>query len=63
MADMLQTIITNKRLLITTIIYMIILFGLFVYLLYLQNKHKTFVGIHKLSGINGDLGVENSRTY
>ena len=30
------------------------------FLVYLQNKHKRLTGIHKSSGIKGELGIENA---
>ena len=61
MSDMLKIFTTNTHLLITTTIYLLILIILIIYLIYLQNKHKKFTGIHKLSGIKGDLGIENNQ--
>ena len=62
MSDMLKKLTLNKHLLITTLIYSTILFGLLIFLVYLQNKHKLLVGIRKQSGIKGDLGVENTQS-
>jgi hypothetical protein len=60
MSDMLKKITSNTHLLITTAIYMFILIVLVLYLVYLQNKHKRLTGIHKSSGIKGELGIENA---
>lgn len=57
---MLKKITSNTHLLITTAIYMFILIVLVLYLVYLQNKHKRLTGIHKSSGIKGELGIENA---
>jgi|TARA_B110001450_G_scaffold235670_1_gene240569 hypothetical protein len=63
MSDMLKKITSNTHLLITTLIYSIVLFGLIIFLLYVQNNHKRLVGVHKQSGIKGDLGVENTTSF
>ena len=62
MSDMLKKLTSNTNLLITTVIYSIILLGLLIFLIYLQNKHKLLVGIHKLSGVGGELGIENTQS-